>query len=356
MKSISKIVGGGTPNTAVKEYWDGCINWFTPTEIGENKYVSESIRKLTDSGFKNSSAKMIEPYSILMTSRASIGLVSINMTSCCTNQGFQSIIPTDIELDYLYYLILTNKFQHELIRRSTKSTFLEISHSEISKITVSLPSNKSEQKKVASLLNKIDEKIDVLINKISTLKKYKEGLMTHLFESIKNPLIKLKNLELSNDIELGRGNIIAKQTGIYPVYSSSAKNNGLFCYSNDYMFDEELVTWSIDGGGEPFKRNRHKFSVTNVCGYIKIKDFSKWNYGWLYINIWNNWKMQKFDYSNKAHPSVIKSLYSCKRLDIMTQNKIDLLISKIDKLIEVCIDKQNRLLKLKTYLLNSLFI
>lgn len=52
---------------------------------------------------------------------------------------------------------------------------------------------------------------------------------------------------------LNRGNIIPKHAKSdlyqYPVYSSSTKNNGLMGYNDSYMFDKELITWSIDGGG-----------------------------------------------------------------------------------------------------------
>ena len=70
-------------------------------------------------------------------------------------------------------------------------------------------------------------------------------------------------------IQLGRGNIISsrdisRNPGDYPIYSSSAKGMGEFGRYGDYMFDEELITWSVDGGGRFFYRPKHRFSVTNV--------------------------------------------------------------------------------------------
>ncbi len=37
--NIADVVGGGTPSTSVDEYWNGDIQWFTPTEVGKNKYA-----------------------------------------------------------------------------------------------------------------------------------------------------------------------------------------------------------------------------------------------------------------------------------------------------------------------------
>ncbi|HEX7584745.1 MAG TPA: restriction endonuclease subunit S [Prolixibacteraceae bacterium] len=59
---IVDIVGGGTPSTFVSEYWNGAINWFTPTEIGLNKYTYESQRKLTKEGLSNCSARILPQY------------------------------------------------------------------------------------------------------------------------------------------------------------------------------------------------------------------------------------------------------------------------------------------------------
>ncbi|MBH0256572.1 restriction endonuclease subunit S, partial [Helicobacter pylori] len=36
---IAEIIGGGTPSTQITSFWNGSINWFTPTEIGITKYV-----------------------------------------------------------------------------------------------------------------------------------------------------------------------------------------------------------------------------------------------------------------------------------------------------------------------------
>jgi type I restriction enzyme S subunit len=42
------IIGGGTPSSFNKLFWNGHINWFTPTEVGGSKYLYESKRKITD--------------------------------------------------------------------------------------------------------------------------------------------------------------------------------------------------------------------------------------------------------------------------------------------------------------------
>ncbi|MFZ1547857.1 MAG: restriction endonuclease subunit S, partial [Candidatus Nitrotoga sp.] len=72
LKDIAQIVGGGTPETGVKEYWNGNIQWFTPTEL-KSKYAAQSQRTITESGFKNSSAKLLPIGTLLFSSRATVG-------------------------------------------------------------------------------------------------------------------------------------------------------------------------------------------------------------------------------------------------------------------------------------------
>ncbi|UAM99986.1 restriction endonuclease subunit S [Polaribacter litorisediminis] len=72
---MAKVVGGGTPSTTNAEYWNGEINWFTPTEI-KFDIVSESKRKITDLGLTKSSATLLPKGTILLTTRATIGEVA----------------------------------------------------------------------------------------------------------------------------------------------------------------------------------------------------------------------------------------------------------------------------------------
>ncbi len=138
--SAFEILGGGTPSTTNKEFWDGDVNWFTPTDItGTNGiFLETSNTKITNIGLKNSSAKSFPPYSIMMTSRATIGAVGINSTAGCTNQGFITCIPNDrLPYTFLYHWILLNKETFESM--ASGSTFLEITKGTFKKIDILVP-------------------------------------------------------------------------------------------------------------------------------------------------------------------------------------------------------------------------
>ena len=185
------MVGGGTPDTTVKSYWGGDIQWFTPSEIGKNKYVDFSLRTITRDGLDNSSAKLLPLHTILLSSRATVGECSIASNECTTNQGFQSLIAKQCNIDFLYYLIQTKK--KDLIRNACGSTFLEISANEIRKIKVAVPVQ-NEQEQIAKLLSLIDERIATQNKIIEDLKKLKSAIVDKLYSSAKGETYSFRQL------------------------------------------------------------------------------------------------------------------------------------------------------------------
>lgn len=127
-------------------------------------------------------------------------------------------------------------------------------------------------------------------------------------------------------VELGRGKIISKKDlaaspGNYPVYSSAKNNDGKFGEYGNYMFNEELITWSVDGGGRLFHRDKHKFSVTNVGGILRIKNTDVIGYRYLFYCLTLLHSKINFDWVKKAHPSVIRKIYNVIPVPSMAEQK-----------------------------------
>lgn len=125
----------------------------------------------------------------------------------------------------------------------------------------------------------------------------------------------LGDLESRGVIKIGRGKVISRKDieanpGSYPIYSSARRLNGEFGRYGKYMFDEELVTWSVDGGGHLFYRPRHRFSVTNVGGWIRVLDQSQLLARYLHSALSLLHSRLTFDWTQKAHSSVIRRVYA----------------------------------------------
>lgn len=175
---IANVIGGGTPSTYTPNYWNGMINWFTPTEIGLNKYTYSSLRKITKEGLENCSARILPKGTVLLTTRAGIGDVSILMNEGCTNQGFQSLVANnDVNHEFLYYLVSTLK--NVLIQNASGSTFLEISPNRIKQIEVKIP-DPAEQTAIATVISDMDAEIERLEQKRDKYTMLKQGMMQQL--------------------------------------------------------------------------------------------------------------------------------------------------------------------------------
>jgi type I restriction enzyme S subunit len=166
-KTIDKIcstIGGGTPSTQNPEYWDGDITWITPTDITRNDclVLLDSQKKITESGLRNSSAKLLPPNTILMTSRASVGFFALIDKEVCTNQGFISIIPHD---DLLRMFLLCNLMGRveEIRSRAGGTTYMEISKSQFRAMEVVIPPT--------LLLQQFDEAASKILQQVSLLKR-----------------------------------------------------------------------------------------------------------------------------------------------------------------------------------------
>ena len=176
---VADIVGGGTPSTSVKEFWDGNIDWYSPVEIGDKVFVNGSQKKITDLGFQKSSAQMLPAGTVLFTSRAGIGSTAILEKEACTNQGFQSVVPKENLDTYFIY-----SRSHELKRygeiTGAGSTFVEVSGKQMAKMPILIP-NIKEQREIGNFFNNLDQTLAFQQRKLEKMKSIKSAYLSEMF-------------------------------------------------------------------------------------------------------------------------------------------------------------------------------
>lgn len=173
---VVEIIGGGTPDTNNTAYWNGNIDWYSPTEIGNKPYVSGSLKKISVLGLQKSSAKILPANkTILFTSRAGIGDMAILTKQGTTNQGFQSfILKNYVDIYFLYSMGF--KIKDFALKNASGSTFLEISKSQLSQMKLYLPSLK-EQTQIGNFFKQLD---DTIALHQRTLEKYQKLKISYL--------------------------------------------------------------------------------------------------------------------------------------------------------------------------------
>lgn len=177
---LADIIGGGTPSTNNPEYWDGDIDWYSPTEIGKNIYANGSTKKITPLGLEKSSAKMLPPdKTVLFTSRAGIGDMAILKRTGATNQGFQSLILKDKVDPYFIYSAGHLIKKYALVNASG-STFLEISGKLLGNMEIYAPKT-SEQNKIGEYFKYLDNLITLHQSKYKKLTNFKKAMLEKMF-------------------------------------------------------------------------------------------------------------------------------------------------------------------------------
>lgn len=177
---VTDIIGGGTPSTSISEFWDGDIDWYSPTEIGDNVYAKGSRKKITALGLKSSSAKILPAgRTVLFTSRAGIGDMAILARSGATNQGFQSFVVKEGFSPYFIYSI-GKQIKEFALKHASGSTFLEISGKQLGRMKILIPCEK-EQIAIGNYFQKLDTLIDQCQQQITKLTNIKQACLSKMF-------------------------------------------------------------------------------------------------------------------------------------------------------------------------------
>lgn len=143
LDEIADVVGGSTPSKAKPEYYtQKGIAWLTPKDLSNHPavYTSRGEIDITEEGYNSTSTKLMPKGTILFTSRAPIGYISIAQNDICTNQGFKSLVPKKAGTCFLYCFL---KYVTPVIEnKSTGSTFKEASGSLMKSLQVIMPEQK----------------------------------------------------------------------------------------------------------------------------------------------------------------------------------------------------------------------
>lgn len=235
---------------------------------------------------------------------------------------------------YFFQQILTSQGQRRIQDAMAGNAITRLTLEKINKLRFPAPPTKAEQEAIAEALSDADALIESLEQLLAKKRHLKQGAMQELLTGKKRlPGFSgewgsrtIEGLEKSKLMRLSRGKVISKKDiertpGDYPIYSSSVTGNGTFGHYGDYMFDEELISWSVDGGGHFFHRPKHRFSVTNVCGFMRV-DHQSLCCPFIAAQLQLLHSHQSYDYLIKAHPSVIRKAYELKLPTLPEQTAI----------------------------------
>ena len=175
---FAEIKNGATPSTANPLNYGGDIIWITPKDLSDqqSKFVYQGERNISQLGYDSCSTNLLPANSVLLSSRAPIGLVSIAKAELCTNQGFKNLVPHDANNSlYLYYYIKYHIRQIEQL--GTGTTFKEVSREDLCKFPILIPCNTLGYLVWVERMTQIADEQFVLTKEIATLTKQRDELL-----------------------------------------------------------------------------------------------------------------------------------------------------------------------------------
>ena len=341
LDEIFHLRNGYTPSKGVKEYWEnGSIPWFRMEDIRENgRVLNTALQKVSESAVKG--GKLFPANSIIIATSATIGEHALITIPFLANQRFTvlSLKPEYIDkfnIYFLYHYCFT--LDDWCQKNTTMSSFASVDMNGFRKFLIPIPPL-SVQTEIVKILDALTALTSELTSELILRQKQYEYYREKLLSEEELEKVGFEWKYLTQVADLTRGRVISKEylsdnVGDYPVYSSQTVDNGEIGKIDSFDFDGEFVSWTTDGAnaGTVFYRSG-KFSITNVCGLIKIKNNPELNYKFLFY--WLSIEAKKHVYSGMGNPKLMSHQMEKIKIPIpplSIQTKIVKILDKFESL------------------------
>ncbi len=173
VKSISdisiRVSSGLTPLRSNSKFWNnGTIPWLKTEQLGE-KYIYDTNEYITKNALNNTSIKIFPENTLSIAmygegkTRGNLSIIKKPMTTnqaCCNVEVSEELA----DFEYVYYFL---KNQYEELRNLSSGVRKNLNSNDIKNFKIRLPEEKEQQSKIATVLKKLDDKIE-LNNRINT--------------------------------------------------------------------------------------------------------------------------------------------------------------------------------------------
>ena len=200
-----RISTGTTPPSQERRYYDGDINWFTPADIGGNRWLSVAKKTITNEAISEKKARIFDSGTILITCIGHIGRVGILSETSSANQQITGIrFNKSIDPEFAYYGLFAR--QDELQAAApTASTLSILNQNRLSDIDFCFP-NSNEQIQISKFLSWYEDRLinqQSFTNDYPTLPDYLSDLprIVERVEALAARIAKAQSLRGEADVE-----------------------------------------------------------------------------------------------------------------------------------------------------------
>jgi len=201
-KSISdisdKLIGGGTPSTRTPQYWKGNIEWTTSKRLGENIYLYDGEKKISENGMNNSSTNLIPKDNLLISTRVTVGKAVVNKVDIAISQDLTGMVINKDRFspEFIAYQFKISRIQKIFNEQKRGATIKGITRDDLKKIKLAMPDLK-EQKEITNILSNIDKKIQQAEARKQTL----QALFKSMLQLLMTGQVRVKDIDFGEDYE-----------------------------------------------------------------------------------------------------------------------------------------------------------
>jgi type I restriction enzyme S subunit len=180
LDDVISVKGGTTPSTTKSEYWNGNINWTSPRDLSNTKsiFLFDTERKISELGLKEIGSGLLPIGTVLLSSRAPIGYLTITEIPVAINQGYIAILCNKLVSNYFIFLWCKANMP-DIENAGNGSVFQEISKSTFRTLDFKIPPKEKLRlfdKEIESIFFKIKSNSI----QIKTLTKLRDALLPKL--------------------------------------------------------------------------------------------------------------------------------------------------------------------------------
>ena len=177
ISQIGKVITGSTPPTNDRSNYDGDLMFCSPGDIGEQKYISSTEKRVSPKGF--ALGRPIPPSSVIVTCIGLIGKLGIATTDMITNQQINALIVSgDFDHEFIYYAF--ENFFPKYRSKVSMQTLPILSKSEFERLLIKVP-NLNVQRKISNYLAGMDKRIEHTQQELNMLQELRRGIIQKLF-------------------------------------------------------------------------------------------------------------------------------------------------------------------------------
>lgn len=176
---LGRFIGGGTPTTQNKDFWNGNIPWISSSDLTEESiFQIKASRFISEKAISQSATKLVPKNSVLIVSRVGVGKVAIAKEDICTSQDFTNLVLSSGNPVFFGYLIKT--LTNRLLGFNQGTSIKGFVKSDLEVFEIFIPCF-PEQTRIANFLTAIDDKIAQTQTQLEAVKQYKKGLLQQMF-------------------------------------------------------------------------------------------------------------------------------------------------------------------------------